>query len=216
MRNFIVMLLILGALYGGYKIYSERAAAERLARNPWSARMTPLIRAHTSKQILAGSGASGDAGYYTILYLAWQAAESGYSDLESVKRAATAAGADSGEATRIAAAVHENVMFAKSMGVFTDPNNPIRMERGEPPVSHAEGWEDELLVTGHLLSPLLAPEAAYALPNLRLMPEVVRDMATARVTKATADLARKWAADKIISPETAKAISELLAEQRGK
>jgi len=84
--------------------------------------------------------------------------------LETVKRAATEAGAEQSEAARIGAAVHENVLFAKSMGVFADTANAIGMERGEPPTAHAPGLEDERLVVGYNLSPVLAPEASFAIP----------------------------------------------------
>lgn len=212
-RNLIGTLLVILALYGGYTMYIEHANSERLANNPWATRMAPLIRLHSVRQMHEGGDAASEASFLTILYLAWQAAESGYSDLETVKRAAASAGADSSEAARIAASVHDSVLFAKSMDVFTDPSNPIRLERGEPPIAHSKGWEDELLVVGHVLSPLLAPEASYAIPNLRLMPEAVRAMTSVRASKATAELARKWATDKIIFPETARAISDLVEQK---
>ena len=194
-------------------MFMEKAAAERLEKNPWTARMTPLIRPHTSAQTASGGDTASESGFHTILYLAWQAGENGYSDLDTVKRAAAAAGAGTSEAARIAAAVHENLGFARSMKVFDDAANPIRMERGEPPLARAEGWEDEQLVAGHLISPLLVPEAAWSLPNLRLMPEVVRNMADARLTKATVETVRKWASEKVISPEAARALSERLEQQ---
>lgn len=213
-RNLIGALLVLGAIYGGYTLYLEKANSERLANNPWATRLAPLVRLHTARQMHEGGEAASHASFFTILYLAWQAQESGYNDMETLKRAAASAGAGASEAARIAAAVHDNISFAKSMDVFSDPSNPIRLERGDPPIAHSKGWEDEVLVVGHLLSPLLAPEAAFALPNLRLMPEAVRDMRTTeRASKATVELARKWASDKIIFPETVETISNLVDQR---
>lgn len=206
-------LLILGALYGGYELFSQYAAAERHEKNPWVLRMTPLIKMHTAKQIQSGKESASDASFITLLYLAWQAEESGYNEMETIKRAATAAGALPSEAVRIATAVHENVMFAKSWDVFSDASNAVRMERGETPVMQAKGWEDEPLVVGHQLSPLLAPEAAFAIPNLRLMPESVREMSSDRVSNALVDLARRWATDKIIFPESYDTISKMAKER---
>lgn len=216
MKNLLAAILILAAIYGGYKMYSEKAAIERLEKNPWAARMTPLIRPRTAAQIAAGGADTGDSGFFNILYFAWQAVESGYNDIETLKRASVAAGAGTSEAARIASAVHENLVFARSMGVFDDPSNPIRMEQGEAPIARGGGFEGELLVAGHVISPLLAPEAAWALPNLRLMPEAMRDMSGARVNKGLVDLARKWAADKILHPETPAMMSEVLAQRVGK
>ncbi len=200
-------LLIAAALFGCYQLYLEYATSQRLARNPWLARMTPLIRLHTAKEVKGGGEKASESSYLRLLYLAWQASEDGYSALDTAKRAAAAAGAEQSEAARIGAAIHENVQIAKSMGVFDDVGNAVGMERGEPPTAHAKGWEDERLVVGYNLSPVLAPEAAFAIPNLRLMPESVRDMLTDRATSATVELARKWVVDKIIYPESYRAIA---------
>ena len=215
-QKILVALLILGAFYGCYELYLDYAAKEHLARNPWVVRMTPLIKMHTVKQMQGGDETSSEASYLTIVYLAWQAAEGGYSSLDTIKRAAVAAGAEPNEAARIGAAVHENMTFAKTMGVFSDAANAVGMERGESPVIHAKGWEDERLVVGYILSPLLAPEAAFAIPNLRLMPESVRDMSSDRVTSATVETARKWLTDKIIYPDSYKAISRMAKENTGR
>jgi len=176
--------------------------------------MSPLIRMHTAKELQAGGEKSSEASYLTILYYAWAAGENGYNDVETCRRAAASAGAESKEAARIASVVHENLLFAKSMNVFSDASNVLGLERGEHPVAHASGWEDERLVVGHILSPLLAPEAAFAIPNLKLMPESVRDMSSDRVSAEIVEIARKWTKDRIIFPETYNAIAARAKEEQ--
>lgn len=202
----LATLLILAALYGSYELIVEHQAKVRQSKNPWVTRLAPLIKLHTAKQVQ--SEKASEASYLAIIYHAWDATENGYSSLDTVKQAAAAAGAESAEAARIGAAIHENVQIAKSMGVFSNAANAMKMERGEPPVIYLKGWEDERLVMSNILSPLLAPEAGFALPNLRLVPESIRDMTTERVNAATVELARKWSNDKIIYPETYRAILE--------
>lgn len=215
-KNVLVTLLLLGALYGCYELFLEHQAAQHASNNPWVSRMTPFIKMHTTKQVASGNESASEASYLTLLFLGWQAAEDGYSTLDTVKRAAAAAGADQSEAARIGAAIHENVQFAKSMGVFTDASNGVKMERGEPPVAHAKGWEDELLVVGWNLSPVLAPEAMFAIPNLRLMPQAVRDMTAEKYNAATTELARKWLTDQIIYPDSYRAIAKKAQETKGR
>lgn len=202
----LATLLILAALYGSYELMVEHQTKTRQAKNPWVARLTPLIKLHTAKQVQ--SEKASEASYLAIIYHAWDATENGYSSLDTVKQAAAAAGAETAEAARIGAAVHENIQIAKSMGVFSNAANAMKMERGEPPVAYAKGWEDERLVMANILSPVLAPEAGLAIPNLRLVPESIRNMTTERINTTTTELARKWSNDKIIYPETYRTIVE--------
>lgn len=215
-KNLLITVLMLAALYGCYEMFLEKQAERRLANNPWVSRMTPFIKMHTTKQVAGGNETASEGSYLTLLFLGWQAGESGYSMLDTVKRAAAAAGADQSEAARIGAAIHENIQFAKSMGVFGDPSNGVKMERGEQPIAHAKGWEDELLVVGWNLSPTLAPEAMFAIPNLRLMPQAVRDMTAEKYNAATTELARKWLTDKIIYPDSYRAIAQRAQESKGR
>lgn len=202
-------LLIGGALIGIYFIYQDYWAGEHRARNVWTGRLEPLLRPHTIKHLRAGGAAEvNDASFYSILYLAAQADEHEYDVFDTVKSAAIAAGASPSEAQRIAGAVQDNIQFLRSMNALKDPANLVRLEQGQAPLAGLKGWEDEPLVVSHRLSPVLAPEAANAIPNLHLVPESVRNMASERVNDQVAELARKWLSDEIIYPDTYHAISE--------
>lgn len=207
-------LLVIGGLVAVYFIYQDFWRDELKRRNPWVERLTPLIRPHLARHVgTPEAEAATEANFLTIVFTAWRAGEEGHEMTETVKNAATAAGAKDGEAARISAAIAENVKNAKSFEVFSNPNNVMSLERGEPPICGAKGWEDELVVVGHQLSPVLAPEAAFAIPNLRLVPESVRDMETDQITIQVVDLARKWLSEGIVFPASLKEIEKRHKEQ---
>ena len=147
-----------------------------------------------------------------IIYMAMQASEDGYNATEAIHSAAIEAGASPSEADLITLSIWGNVQFAKKMDVFTDPKNPIFMERGEPPLAHSAEWESEPLVVGNIISPVLAPELVHALPNMRLVPKVVRDMADDRVDKSALDQAKKWLIAKLITAESYARVTEMASK----
>ena len=211
--RFFGTLLITGALIGCYFLYQDYWAKEFKDRNPWIARLTPLIKPH-----LLNSGESkdwgmaSDASFMMILQMAWQAGEDGYSPQAAVRGAAIQAGAPTGEADAIANAVSENLQFANKMEVFSDLKNPINMERGEAPIAVAKDWADEPLVVGHRLPVALAPELAHALPNLRLMPSFARNMVTDQIGKDEVILAKRWLQLKFLRPESMGRLLEKVKE----
>jgi|688.fasta_scaffold194822_2 hypothetical protein len=206
-------LLIIGALFGCYFVYQDYWKEEWKARNPWVKRMAPLIRPHTLKATPSPTGGvASEASYIMIIYMAMQASEDGYNATEAIHSAAIEAGASPSEADLITLSIWGNVQFAKKMDVFTDPKNPIFMERGEPPLAHSAEWESEPLVVGNIISPVLAPELVHALPNMRLVPKVVRDMADDRVDKSALDQAKKWLIAKLITAESYARVTEMASK----
>ncbi len=209
MGKIIGTIIMLGALAGIFFTAQEYWQKRHGGKNPFVDTLTPLIRLHVAKKVGSEEGSSAsEASFMTILYYAHRAAAEGHDLISTVKSAASAAGAGKSEAARMATSINENVTLAKKMGVFGQANNEVAMERGDSPVATAKGWEDERMVIGHTLSPVLAPEAAYAIPNLIIMPECIRDMQTERVTTATTELARKWLVDQIIFPASKIDIEE--------
>jgi hypothetical protein len=206
-------LLIIGALFGCYFVYQDYWKEEWKARNPWVKRMAPLIGPHTHKaKSSPEGGVASEASYIMILHMAMQAGEDGYNAIEAIKTAAIEAGASPGEADQISTSIWENLQLAKKMDVFTDLKNPIAMERGEPPLAQTADWKNEPLVVGNIISPILAPELAYSLPNMRLVPKVVRDMADDRVNKSTLEYAKKWLITKLITPESFARVTQKASE----
>jgi hypothetical protein len=109
----------------------------------------------------------------------------------------------------MAAAVLDNYNRARStFGVFQDPANLLKMERGDPPIAISPGWEDELLVVGYKISPLLGAELSATLPNMVIMPESVRNMQTDLTPPEAHALNANWLGARMISPECSTAITE--------
>lgn len=207
-------LLILGALVGCYFVYQDYWTKEFKERNPWFTRLAPLIKPHTlAARKSSEGGVASDASFIMIIQMAWQAGEDGYSPKEAVRGGAVQAGASPDEADAIAAAIDENLQFAKKMEVFSDLKNPVSMERGEPPIATAKDWVDEPLVVGHHLPVVLAPEMAHALPNLRLLPRIVRDMLADRIGREEMVLAKKWLQLKLLAPESMGRLLEKAQEE---
>lgn len=211
-QKLLATALILAALYGCYVLFQEHQESFHRENNQWATALTPLLRLHLTREL--DKGGASESSYMSILYYAWQATQDNYGDSETVTRAAAAAGADPAEAAQLGSYIHESVAAAKSMGVFSDPSNPVRMERGEPPVIHKKGWEDEHLVVTNLISPLLAPEAAFAIPNLLLVPESVREMAVDRADDDMVQIAQKWLPARIITPDSYRLIKERATQSR--
>jgi hypothetical protein len=118
-------------------------------------------------------------------------------------------GADATEAPLMAAAILDNYNRARStFGVFQDPANLLKMERGDPPIALSSGWEDEPLVVGYKISPLLGAELSATLPNMVIMPESVRNMQTDLTPPEAHALNSNWLGARMISPECSTAITE--------
>jgi hypothetical protein len=208
MGRILVFLLFLGAGYGVYQIFLDFKAKQKAERNTWPQRVSSLISLHSSKKLLAGELLGGQPSFMQLLYAAYQIEKEDYPLLDTLKRAASLAGADVTEAPLLAAAILDNVSRARSFGAFTDPANILRLERGEPPIATAPGWEDEPLVVGFKISPLLGPELSATLPNMVIMPEAVRDMQTDLTPPEAQVLTSQWLGARMISPECATAIRE--------
>jgi hypothetical protein len=213
MGKFLTSLLMIAAVFAIYQLFTEYKAEKHATSNAWVERMRPLIKDHVSDAAATGEDPSvGEGSFLRIIYMAMRAEQDGYTMDDTIREAATGAGVSGTEASFIAQAVTESIAMARRMGAL-DPPNVLAMERGESPVAHASGWEDEKLVAGLLIPPTLAPEAVNALPNMRLVPESIRDMQGEHLTAEQVDKARAFLVQKIITPESMNAIRDKAAEQ---
>ena len=150
-----------------------------------------------------------ESSFLQLLYLCYQIDQDGYPLLDTLKRGASMGGADATEAPLMAAAILDNYNRALStFGVFQDPANLLKMERGDPPIALSSGWEDEPLVVGYKISPLLGAELSATLPNMVIMPESVRNMQTNLTPPEAHALNANWLGARMISPECSTAITE--------
>lgn len=208
MGKLFAFLLFVGAGIGVYKIFLEYKERQREERNAWPQRISGIMRHHTAQNTLSGEITGGEPSFIQLIYLAYQVERDGFPLLENISRAASLAGALTGEAPLIATSLLENLQRAKTLGVFQEPANLLKMERGERPIATAPGWEEEPVVAGFKISPLLGAELSATLPNMVLMPEAIRNMQTG-VTPPEADrLISMWHSTRMISPECATATRE--------
>lgn len=205
----LVFLLFLGAGYGTYQIFLDYKAKQKEERNLWPGRLSGLMSLHSSKKLLAGELYATESSFLQLLYICYQIDQDGYALLDTLNRGASMGGADSTEAPLMAAAILDNYIRARNtFNVFQDPANLLKMERGEPPTALSAGWEDELLVVGYKISPLLGAELSATLPNMVVMPESVRNMQTDLTPPEAYALNASWLGARMISPECSSAISE--------
>lgn len=208
MGKILAFLLFLGAGIGVYKVFHEFKEKQREERNSWPQRIAGIMRYHTAQNTLSGEIIGGETSFIQLIYLAYQVERDGFPLLDNISRAASAAGAVTGEAPLIAASVLENLQRAKTLGIFQDPANLPRMERGERPIATAPGWEEEPVGVGFKISPLLGAELSATLPNMVLMPEAIRNMQTDITPPETDRLISMWLSIRMISPECATAARE--------
>lgn len=208
MGKVLVFLLFLGAGFGVYKIFEEYKAKQKASRNLWPDRMAAIMRLHASKTLMSGEILGNQASFLQLVYLAYQAEQDGYPVLDTLRSAYGMAGMDNNEGPLVSSAVFDNLTRARQLGAFQDPANLPRMERGDPPVANAPGWEGEPLVVGYKISPVLGAELSAVLPNLVIMPESARDMQTDLLPPEAKTLVNQWLSIRMISPEAATAIRE--------
>jgi hypothetical protein len=209
MGRILILLLFLGAGYGTYQIFLDYKAKQKEERNVWPSKLSGLMSLHSSKKLLAGELYGTESSFLQLLYLCYQIDQDGYPLLDTLKRGASMGGADATEAPLMAAAILDNYNRALStFGVFQDPANLLKMERGDPPIALSSGWEDEPLVVGYKISPLLGAELSATLPNMVIMPESVRNMQTDLTPPEAHALNANWLGARMISPECSTAITE--------
>lgn len=209
MGRILVFLLFLGAGYGVYQIFLDYKAKQKQERNQWPSKLSGLMALHSSKKLLAGELYGNESSFLQLLYICYQIDQDGYPLLDTLKQGASLGGADSTEAPLLGAAILDNYLRARNtFGIFQDPANLLKLERGAPPTAVSPGWEDEQLVVGYKISPLLGAELSATLPNMVVMPESIRNMQTDLTPPEAQFLNSQWLGARMISPECSTAITE--------
>ena len=96
---------------------------------------------------------------------------------------------DDSAANLVKDSLMSNFSAAKGLGVFDDPENLMKLDRGDAPTTSANGWKGEKLAVAQVVPGQLAPDAAQCLPNLVVVPALVRDAWSDLVTSTTLDRA---------------------------
>jgi hypothetical protein len=208
MGRFLAFLIILGGVVGGLMLYKDYAKQTKESRNTAAEEIGRIVQDMRSREapgtvddlVLANEDV-----VFRMLYQLHQAKKNHYSVEDTLK--STISGRNG---RPVVEQMVENFRVAESLGVFKDLTNLLKLEQGQPPIATAPGWEDEPLAVGYLLSPTFAPEAATSLANLQVMPAVVRDMQSTELGSFSSENSKRWLAEKIITPESYRMISNYI------
>ena len=207
------ILILLGGLAGVFFVYKDYASKEKQRRNKHSELLRRVIEDTIKSGPLTGEEdftRTDEAPLFRCLAFMREAEENGYSTADTAQQAAASAGTRGSLARLITERLNDNYAIARKLGVFEDVGNVLRMGRGLPPVAKAKGWEDQILTVGHILSPVIAPEAANSLANLVLMPEIVRNMESDDIGGFSLDMSKRWLSDGLITTESHQTVLTLL------
>lgn len=210
MNKLIGFLIIVGGLVGGYMLYLDYSAKEKDRRNPSADEIRRIIAGTLKPQNLSQQEDpwyANESSVFRIMAYLYQAEQEHYSVGETLKTATGGSGARPGQAKIIADTLEENYAIGKKLGIF-ELSNVLKMRDGMNPTAKAKGWEDERIVVGHLLTPIIAPEASRSLANLIIMPAAVRDMQSDDLAGFTLEQSKKWLADQIIVPDSHRLVEE--------
>lgn len=210
-------LIILGGLLGAFFLYKDYAAKTKEKRNVSSEEIRRIIAASLKMEDLEGREDpwfANEGAVYRILARLHEAEKGHYNVSQTLTTAVSGSGARSGEGKLIVEMLNNNYSIAKKLGVFEDLGNVLKMEQGRAPIARGKGWEDEPLAIGHVLTPVLAPEAATSLANLVLMPVTARNMQTDELNGFGYEHAKKWLSEQIITPDSMRAITERLDKKK--
>lgn len=213
MNKLIGLLIIIGGLSGGYILYKDYSAKEKDRRNPSADEIRRIIADTLKPQDLASKEDpwyASEAAVFRILAYLHTAEQEHYSVGETIKTAVSGSGARAGQGKIITDMLEENYAIAKKLGIFEELSNIMKMRDGMNPTAKSKGWEDERVVVGHLLTPIIAPEAARSLANLVIMPAAVRDMQSDELAGFSLEQSKKWLAEHIIVPDSHHLVEERL------
>lgn len=219
MSRFLGFFIILGGLVGAFFVYKDYAAKTKLRRNVAAEEIRRVIASSQKVEDLSGREDpwfANEGAVYRILAFLHEADKANYSVTDTIRTAVSGSGARSGEGKLIADMLGENYAIAKKLGVFEDLSNLLKMEQGRAPTARARGWEDEPLSVGHVLSPVVAPEAATSLANLVLMPATARDMQNDDLNGFGFEQSKKWLSEQIITPDSMRVITDRLDNKNKK
>jgi hypothetical protein len=210
MNRALPFILIALGLLGAYKIISQKLAERKERSNPFMADIRDLLEEHRKAEVSATDAApwySSEATFFEVMSLMHRATKMKYSPTDTLSQAM------SGFPRAALDQTVSNYEILTKLGVFSDPANLIRMERGEAPYAKALGWEEEKIVLGHRISPFFAPEAASHLLNLVVMPESIRDLQVHEIRNFGLDHLKKWVGDKVLDSSSANEIYDILTKE---
>lgn len=199
MRFLVTLLVVAGLVSGWFLLQNHRR--ERQERS-WAVRLKERLDPLVATGGRGEAGLPDEAAFFRMIYFLRNAEAGGADRDKMISDAVDLLGLPGNAASLVRESVDAAYATSGGLQLFEDIGNDIRLEKGEPAVIRAPGWQDEMVCAGQILPPLLAPEAAGHLANLRLMPVAVRDAQGDAPTAYTLERARLMEQARIITRES--------------
>jgi hypothetical protein len=203
--RFLFVLLVVIALVAGYYTYQKDRREHE--ENYWMHRARDLIVKFTPTG--ATKNLQPDEGtYFRLVLLVKRAKDAGVDADKAISDACN--DLNFGEGTEPARqSIMDSYERAVTLRVFDDPAGLMNLEHGETTTIAAPQWRGEKLAVVQLIPPWLAPEAAQSLPNLALVPVIVRDAWGHNISPDLFDRAHKFYSRHLITKESYERINSL-------
>ncbi len=198
MRTFLVLLVAVGILCGWFILQRNNREREE---HYWISE----LKSHLKGMQMDPTSTQPEARESSLFKLAifLHEAEAAKVDIPKVvEEYGTAEGMDEAVWGMIRDAIQTDMDTLKGFAIFDEPSNLMKLERGEAPVIPAGPWKGQKLAVAQIVSGLLAPEAAQSLPNLVIVPTIVRDAWSEVVTGSTVDIAYNLQRNHFMSKES--------------
>ncbi|CAN5759312.1 hypothetical protein BH11VER1_BH11VER1_25470 [soil metagenome] len=207
--RFLAILLIIGGLISGW-FYLQKKRVENRAM-AWAAQLVP----HLSNSFVAGNAAEtakkAEANVYWILFYFDKLVTEGMDPDKVLSDACAQINMPEAQSNVLHSSLMANYETAKKYQIFEDVTNVVKLEQGIPPLMKMSGWENEPVALSYIIPPSIAPEAAGATANLTLVPAIVNDAQSGRITPFMIEQARAMERAKIIVKTT---LDELVAQAK--
>lgn len=198
MRTFLVLLVAVGILCGW--LILQRNNREREDQY-WRSELKNHLKA-MQMDPAATQPEVRESNMFKLLIFLHEAEVAKVEIPKLVEEYGLEAGMDDTMWGMIRDAVQTDMETAKGFGIFDEPSNLMKLERGEAPVITSGPWKGQKVAVAQIISGLLAPEAAQSLPNLVVVPAIVRDAWSEVVTTSTVDIAYNLQRNRFMSKES--------------
>lgn len=210
-EHFWKIVFVIALLIGGYFWYDNWQK-----QNESEGRMIAILDLIAENKALAEDATVEQAGVPLFKLLVMLHNYEKYENVTDLKgvidtifdRAVEEEKLDESEIDAFKAAILTNRQLCDEYGVFDDSEGIMMMENGRSPKVAKGALKGDKLLIGHLVSPLLAPEAKNSFANLVITPESVIGLQTEDPDRSVVNAAGRLRQIRAIGPSTLERIKK--------
>lgn len=181
--RFLITVLFIAMLISGWFFFRDKRAVSRT--QAWAAQIAPKLQNHVNGRPAPTNPMQPDeANFFWLLYYVNKLEREKLDPGTIITEALNQLGLTEDRAAFVKDSLLANYDTAKKLRILEEPTNLIRLEQGDPAQIRMKGWDGEPVGVGQIVPASVAPGLANCLPNLVLLPTVVRD---ARIGQLDAD-----------------------------